>query len=270
MGDIILLVFEGEKTEPSIFENIENVFFNKSPGRRVYACFGANIYKLWQELKNDADFETIVKLQELAKNKEELKKLNKNKVSEIHLFFDFEGQILENDRINDYCAIINELLVFFNNEHGHGKLWISYPMAEALKHSCKDLSACFNKCVMKIRGDIRYKEHVGTMPDYQDVRKYTYADWQKLIFVNIEKAYCLVSSQYKLPGYRVIYPLIAQIEIFKSEKDKFILPESSVAVLSSFPFFIFDYFGEKQYQDIIHAGLTKPCKFKCLLRQGEP
>jgi ppGpp synthetase/RelA/SpoT-type nucleotidyltranferase len=264
MGDTILLVFEGEKTEPSIFDNIQEVFFNKSPGRRIYACFGTNIYKLWQELKDDTDFDTIIKLQELARNKDELKNLDRNNVSEIHLFFDFEGQILKDNQADMYCKIINEMLDIFNDENEHGKLWISYPMVEALKHSCKDLEKCFSKCIMKIKSDIHYKDHVGIMHDYQDVRKYTYLDWQKLIFTNIEKAHCLISLKYQLPEYRVIDELISQIKIFESQKERFILPASSVAVLSSFPFFLLYYFGRNLYQDIIHKNLIKPCKFKCL------
>lgn len=271
MSDIILLVFEGEKTEPSIFDNIQKVFFNRSPGRRIYACFGANIYQLWQELKNDPDFDTIIKLQELAKNKDELSELNRNNVGEIHLFFDFEGRILADNQIDKYCTIICEMLIIFNDEYEHGKLWISYPMAEALKHAHKDLEKCFNRCIMKNTNSSNYKKHIGTMLDYQDVRKYTYSDWQRLIFINIEKAYCLIALKYQLPEYHVIDGLISQIKIFKFQMDRFILPASSVVVLSSFPFFLLYYFGEEQYKDIIHAELLKPCEFKCLYTlQEEP
>jgi hypothetical protein len=264
MRDIILFVFEGEKTEPLIFDNIQKVFFNRSPGRRIYACFGANIYQLWQELKDDPDFDTIIKLQELAKNKDELSDLNRDNVGEIHLFFDFEGKILADNQIDKYCTIINEMLIIFNDEYENERLWISYPMIESLKHLYGDFNKCFNSCIMKITNSSNYKEYVGAMFDYQDVRKYTYPDWQSLIFINIEKAYCLISRKYQLPEYRDMDKIISQIKIFESQRDRFILPVSSVAVLSSFPFFILYYFGEEQYKDIIHAELIKPCNFKCL------
>jgi hypothetical protein len=264
MSDIVLLVFEGEKTEPLIFDNIQKVFFNKLPGRRIYACFGYNIYKLWQELKDDFDFDTIIKLQELAKNKDELTDLSRDNVSEIHLFFDFEGQILVKNKISEYCIIIKEMFTFFDDEYDHGKLWISYPMAEALKHSRKDLNQCFDGCIMKIEYNTDYKEYVSTMPDYHDVRKYTYPDWQNLIFVNVEKAYCLIFQEYSLPEYRIMDKAISQTNIFESQKERFILPSSCFVVLSSFPFFLLYYFGERQYQDIVRAKLVKPCEFKCL------
>jgi hypothetical protein len=264
MRDTILLVFEGEKTEPLIFDNIQRVFFNKSPGRRIYACFGANIYQLWLELKDDPDFDTIIKLQELVKNKDKIRELNRNNVGEIHLFFDFEGKILADNQIDKHCSIINEMLAIFNDEYDHGKLWISYPMVESLKHLYKDFKKCFNKCIMRITGNSSYKKYIGTIPDYQDVRKYTYLDWKELIFINIEKAYCLTSSKYQLPEYRAIDKFVSQIAIFESQRNRFILSASSVVALSSFPFFLLYYFGEEQYKDIVHASLIKPCKFNCL------
>jgi hypothetical protein len=268
VADTILLIFEGEKTEPSVFDNIQEVFFNRCPGRRIYACFGANIYKLWQELKDDPDFDTLIKLQELAKNKDDLRDLNRNNVSEIHLFFDFEGEILTDNRINEYCTIINEMLIIFNDENEHGKLWMSYPMIEALKHSYKDLEKCFNRCIMEITDSSNYKKHVSTMLDYQDVRKYTYPDWQKLISLNMEKVCCLISSECQLPEYRVMDKFNNQIKIFESQREKFIVPLSSVVVLSSVPLFLVYYFGEKLYQGIVHENLIKPCKFKCLCQMA--
>jgi hypothetical protein len=201
----------------------------------------------------------------LAKNKDELAALNRKDVAEIHLFFDFEGRILPDERIDLYCEIAAQMLDIFNDEYERGRLWISYPMVEALKHSAKDLNKCFNRCVMKIKTETRYKKHVDkAMVDYQDTRKYNYQDWKELIFVNMEKAYCLVSLKYQLPEYRVLDESICQINIFESQRERFVLPAFSVAVLSSFPLFLLYYFGEKQYQDVIREKMIKPCEFKCL------
>jgi hypothetical protein len=159
MADTILLVFEGEKTEPSIFDNIKSVFFNNNPQRMIYAIFGTNILRLWQALNEDPDFDTIVMLQNIVLNKDELKNITRGNVSEIHLFFDFEGH-LPGKSIDDHCNIVYTMLTFFDEETDHGKLWINYPMAEALKHRYKNLIKCFD-CIQNIGDNTKYKEKVG-------------------------------------------------------------------------------------------------------------
>jgi hypothetical protein len=268
VADTILLVFEGERTEPAIFDNIQEVFFRRNPLRRVYAYFGTNIRQLWRELKDDPFFDTVPKLRELAKNKDDLQGLNAKNVAEIHLFFDFEGHLPEEPNLNRHCDMVNEMLNFFSNEHEHGKLWISYPMVEALKHAYGDPARCFEDCVMKIADNTGYKEKIGGIGSYQDARKYTYPDWRYLLAVNIHRASCLVTSAYELPGYSKAVTLMDQQGIFHYQKDRFILPRASVAVLSAFPFFLVFYFGEKQYQEILQAGLEKPCRFRCLADAG--
>jgi hypothetical protein len=238
MSDTILLVFEGEKREPSIFNNIKKIFFeSKDSNRMVYALFGNNILNLWKELNADHDFDTVVMLQNIAKNKDDLKDISRKNVSEIHLFFDFEGHLPEKS-LNDLCPIISEMLAFFDEETNHGKLWISYPMVEALKHTYKDLTKCF-ACIQSIGDNTKYKEKVGKINDFQDTRKYIRGDWHHIIAINTRKAICLVNCSYFLPHYMDVSSALKQSRIFDAEKERFILLNSSVVVLSSFPFFCY-------------------------------
>jgi hypothetical protein len=264
MSDTILLIFEGEKTEPSIFDNIKKVFFEDCDSKRmVYAIFGTNILKLWKELNNDPDFETVEMLRDVARNKDNLKDITRNNVSEIHLFFDFEGHLPEK-ALDDYCAIIYKMLAFFDEETEHGKLWISYPMVEALKHIYKDLTKCFD-CIQNIGDNTRYKEKVGKVNDFQDTRYYTCLDWCHIIAANTRKAVCLVNRGYSMPSYIDVSPVLNQSRIFEAQKKRFISLNSSVVILSSFPFFLLYYFGERLYNKI---HFDKGCKFKHIVEGG--
>jgi hypothetical protein len=261
MPDTILLVFEGGKTEPSIFDNIKNVFFkNQESQRIVYAIFGANILKLWKELNEVPDFDTVIMLRDIIRNKEDLKDISRNNVSEIHLFFDFEGHLPEKP-LDAYCAIIYEMLMFFDEETEHGKLWISYPMVEALKHTYRKLTKCFD-CIQNINENTGYKEKVGKISDFQDARHYTFPDWCHIIAINTRKAVCLVNCGYSVPAYREASSALKQMRIFEAQKKRFILLNSSVVVLSSFPFFLLYYFGEKLYKEARFDDFDKDCKFK--------
>jgi hypothetical protein len=262
MADTILLVFEGEKTEPSIFDDIRKSFFKKSESKRVvYTIFGTNILKLWKELNNHPFFETVEMLREIAKNRDDLKNINRNNVSEIHLFFDFEGH-LPGKSINDHCNIVYTMLTFFDEETDHGKLWISYPMVEAIKHTYRDLTKCFG-CIQDIDDNTRYKEKVGKIIDFQDTRYYTCLDWQYIIAVNIRKAICLINRSYSMPACIDVSSELKQLHIFEAQKERFILLNSSVVVLSAFPFFLLYYYRRDKLYDKVHFDeFDKGCKFK--------
>jgi hypothetical protein len=223
MSDTMLLVFEGAKTELSIFNNIKEVFFRNNGSKRiVYAIFGANILSLWKELNKDPDFETVEMLRDVARNKDDLKNLTRNNVSEIHLFFDFEGHLPEQP-LGAHCAIIREMLAFFDEETDHGKLWISYPMVEALKHTYKDPTKCF-ACIQDVNDNTRYKEKVGKINDFQDTRYYTFPDWSYIIAINMRKAICLVNCSYPIPACIDVLSALNQPSIFESQKKRLRIP----------------------------------------------
>jgi hypothetical protein len=264
MIDTLLFVFEGRKTEPIIFDNIKKVFFAGTDKSMIYAIFDAEIYQLWKALKDDPYVDTFVILKKLCLNRDELKLLSKSNISEIHLFFDFEGHSHPEMTQEAYSSLIRKMLGTFNDEYAQGRLWISYPMAESLKHCKRDSGVCFNKCVVPLKDSVHYKELTGQIPDYQDLRKLSWTDWRYLIFVNIQKAFCLVEGHYKIPSYADVNKFSNQIIIFENQEAKFIRQYASVVVLSAFPFFLSYYFGEKQYTQIIKEKFSKPCLFKCL------
>jgi hypothetical protein len=265
MSKNILLVFEGAKTEPGIFDNIKKVFFTKNGESMIYAIFGTNIYNLWLEIKDDPYINTLAILQGRAENKAILAHYSRKDFAEIHLFFDYEGHAHKGMTLEDYNAMIFQMLATFDDEYNdHGRLWISYPMVEALKHCKWDLTACFDECCAEITDYSHYKERIGQINDFQDVRLLTWPAWRYLIAINIQKAFCLVDGHYRMPTYREVVKLFDQMVIFKKQEEKFIIPADSVAVLSAFPFFLSDRFKEPQYQEILAQGYIKPCGFHCI------
>jgi hypothetical protein len=267
MSDTILLVFEGGKTEPDIFDNIKDVFTDKIDSNIIYVIiFGTEIYKLWKEVKDDPYVDTFVILKEVClKNdksrNDKLRYLSKDDISEIHLFFDFEGHSHPEMGMDNYIHLIREMLDIFKDENDQGRLWISYPMVEALKHTYKDSTKCFD-CIQNIGDNTKYKEKVGKIADFQDTRKYIRSDWYHIIAINILKAICLVNCNYSMPAYTDILSVLNQSCIFAVQKERFILLNSSVVVLSAFPFFLLYYIGEELYNEIHLEEFDKECKFK--------
>jgi len=262
MSNNILLILEGEKTEPQIFENIKKNFFGESENTIFYTVYKAEIYQLWKKVKDD-EFIDIIELIR-AKDEENKKKLSnilRKDIAQIYLIFDFDRQCkpdspnFENDFIN--------MLEYFNNETENGKIYISYPMVEALRDLKKDPAECFKSCIISLNDFKNYKKTVNTKIDYMHVKKYTKDDWFYIIIINIIKANYLINNLDSIASY-IEYTSLNQPTIFNNQLIKFIKKSNRVIILSSFPFFIIDYFGEKLFTEIISNPINKTCMFMCI------
>lgn len=134
MTDIVLLVFEGERTEPQILSNLKNHYFKDGKNTVIHATFNTHIYTLWDEVKKDEDLHLLELIREKnERNRIELLGISRDDVSQIFLFFDYDGHVNE---ASD--ETIEKMLSHFNNETENGKLYISYPMVEALRKKGSD------------------------------------------------------------------------------------------------------------------------------------
>ena len=149
---------------------------------------------------------------------------------------------------------IKEMLSFFDNETEEGKLYISYPMVEAIRHyedmdsfknltvKCKKKNCPFiDECEDKDCLNEPHYKHLSVTGKRQlwDTNSYTKNVWQELITAHLKKANLLVNDVFVLP-----FLPITQSSIFEKQLEKHInkkCPE--VAVLSALPLYVFDYYG---------------------------
>lgn len=133
---MILFVFEGKKREPDIFRTLEYLFFPK--GLNIICSFGNNIYELYRqmkELENDGDIVSL--LREINKGKPDnpfTDDMKSSDFSEIFLFFDYDFQN-RNITLEQMNNQISQMLSLFNDETDQGKLYINYPMIEAIRYT---------------------------------------------------------------------------------------------------------------------------------------
>ena len=137
---MILFVFEG-KDDKAYFEAIKRLFFPEKSD--TFVCtYNSNIYSLYTKLKShDAlkemlEVDTVSVLKEilLEKGDETLKDIREDEVSEIYLFFDYDFQE-DSGTFEENNNRLSELLGYFTNETGNGKLYINYPMVESLRYT---------------------------------------------------------------------------------------------------------------------------------------
>jgi len=240
---IILFVFEGEKVEVQIYESLKKHFSKINSKTHIHATFDTHIYELYKVLKEDDDQDIIELIRDRsAKNQSSLSGILRDSVAEVYLFFDYDGHVpVATDES------LMEMIDYFDNETEYGKLYISYPMVEALKHVHSDVD--FKETIVAINRGKKYKTLVGEKCEnkLQNLTELTLSSWYWLIGEHVRKLHYIVNDEYSFPN-----SLILQKEVFESQLEKYINPDGNVAVVSAFPALILDYYGiDKLKQQLV-------------------
>lgn len=238
MSSKILFVFEGEVTEKKIAENLSKYFISENSVIQCAYC--NNIYQLYKDISEDDDLDPFILLKEIPSNKEILSIYSREDFAEVYLFFDYDGH----DTFADDNKVL-EVLGFFNEETLFGRLYISYPMIESLRHYSELID--FKNLKVSAKENIRYKQIVNNEAknELKQVKKYTKRIWIELIELHLKKMNYIVNDYYSLPPNN-----ISQETIFLNQLEKFIKIDSTIAVLCAFPVFLFDYYGPRYINNL--------------------
>jgi len=234
----ILMVFEGQKTEPQILENLKKYFLNESDKKIVKAVYGTVIYGLYKKFFPNGELDDELELFDLLKkemNILELQDIEREFVSEIYMFFDYDSHAT-----NAGDEKLKSMLQFFNNETENGKLYVSYPMIEAIQHLKKDID--FQETIEECNKE--YKNIVKENRDkcFGNLSWLEEKHWDIIIQEHSKKANFIVNDNFSFPS-----SIIEQPEIYNNQKQKFIEPHKKVAVVGSFPLFLLDYYGVNKF-----------------------
>lgn len=122
--------------------------------------FNTDIIELLRELNKDID--------------KQLGGLCRNDFSEVYLFFDYDVQ-QENIRKELAADALVQMLNTFNNETDLGKLYISYPMVEALRDICEGTCATDENCFIAIKDINGYKSKSAKNNKFTHFHKYDFS-----------------------------------------------------------------------------------------------
>lgn len=235
----VLFILEGPKLEKSIIDNLTKFFVNENT---IITCaYCTTIYKIYEEIFKDQDLDTFNLMKDIEINKDKLKNFKRSDFAQIYMFFDYDGHAT-----NASDKKIIDLFNFFNEETDKGKLYISYPMVEALKH-IEDFST-FEESKVICKKNIDYKKVVrqNGLKSLKHVVNYDVQKWKVLIDVHLKKMNKIINNSYTFPN-----ELSTQLEIFNIQLEKYINVDQTVAVLSSFPVFLHDYYGNEGIKERI-------------------
>lgn len=267
---MILFVCEGKRREPHLLKVIDKFFLSvydqeeSSEQKKNYVvAFGCHIQSLAslvEERRGDFpgvcledSIDLVALLKELKKDSltDDIHKItSSSEVSEIYLFFDCDLHDMKQDLGNELDRI-NSLLTLFDNERT-GKLYLSYPMIEALCYTKALPDDHFSEYVCRIDACSSFKENTGLFSHYKNQMfvgaikpprgNDTKSNWCSLIRQHRRKAQelCAVSAGSEL----------TQMELFQAQCNKHITPRGEVAILASIPLFLYDYFNEAERKEL--------------------
>lgn len=263
---MILFIFEGAKAEPNIYNTIKALYFKDSED--VTCIFNSNIYGLYNRIKKEySSFENIEGATDIVSVLKEiypntsLKDVNvSSDIDQIFLFFDYDLQhayhIQKSNPELDLESIISddnkqleEMLSFFKEETEMGKLFISYPMVEALKYTKKlpdsnfiNYKATLEDCHNKFKGEAEiftdYHGNFGLLLNKDLEEAKVKENWEYLKDQNVRKANYICNGSTDLPQSK---DSISQYSIYQSQLSTYI-KEGEIWILSSFPLFLYEYF----------------------------
>lgn len=251
---MILFVFEGTQREPRLYRTLERLYFPKE-NNNIICSFGNSIYDLYSELlEYDAggDIVSIMRERLADRGDSTLDGIRSSDISEIFLFFDydFQNQQLSLEEINRRVA---EMLTLFDDETDNGKLYINYPMIESIRYTkelpddtyvnyvvsreeCRDFKRLARDfSAYKSLDHILFKD--GETPTKDKYLKVE-SNWKYLKQMNVCKANWLITGIHSMPTDK---STINQLSLFNSQLSRYVVPSENIAILNSFPIFIYEY-----------------------------
>ena len=247
---MILFIFEGEKYEPPLYENIKSLFFPQREDE-VLCSFCSSIYTFYKRLKEDFDgFADVVDVLKIEKEKYDpdnaIFGYKSSDFESIYLFFDYDFYKGDLDKKNDEVL---ELLEYFNEETENGKLFISYPMIESIQYTKELPDEQFHTYTVTRENSLGeiFKKKAKQFCFYKG---YAFlrdeASWKFLVKQHVFKSNLLTTDSLSWPEQKED---IEQLPIFLAQNEKHVNPHDEVAILNAFPLFLYYYFPKEKFQE---------------------
>ena len=257
---MILFVFEGQEREVDIFNALKQLYFSDEEVI-VEFTYNTGFHTLYKELKK-SDMSLFRVLQEASKKRavDKLGGYMEDDFSEVFLVFDYDFHN-KNVALEQWNKNLGEMLAYFDDETKNGKMYVNYPMVESIRYT-KELpdkdywkyTVRRDEC-LKIKGDptsgfkfkaAEFSAYLGldfiqitegkTQAERDAVRK----NWNYLKWQNVAKAHYLCEGQNTFPRKKTLF---SQASIFDAQCEKYVdTDDCCVAILNSFPIFLYEYF----------------------------
>lgn len=242
---VVLFIVEGADRDWRFVNRMTDCFMRGSFKANIVSLPAEqNIYMLYSRLAEEGfDLDLVEVLREsVPAARKALQGVSRRDVAEIYLFFDYDPH---QDNVpsdgSPADGIVESMLEAFDNETENGKLYISYPMVEALYDYRADRCQAFSNCFVSLSEIGGYKKLSGC-GNPNAGRHMDFQQWEDVIGAFALRASCLFGvDALSYEGYR---ELVTPTSIHVLERE-LAEEQGKTFVLSAFPEFLLDYFPKK-------------------------
>ena len=158
--------------------------------------------------------------------------------AEVYYFFDFDEHSNNLNNTENVNAL-GEMLSRLDNETDVGKLYVSYPMVEALRdHSPFGCETISGDCFRHHDDFSTYKDDSSRVLDNNEIKGYRFPHWRIVLNNYVSRLSCLMGfSELDRPDF---VDLACPNAIFKRQMELY-RGDKRIFILSSFPEFLIDY-----------------------------
>lgn len=244
----ILIVVEGNKTEPRFFQRMAEIFGLQC---EIY-CFSTNIYTLYRRMK-EYDFDVDIKDVLKEEHKDRASLLDK-RFAYTYLVFDCDlhhPKKLETREekkvIFENFAVLREMAEYFTNETDPtiGKLYINYPMMESYRDADDFFEEEFRNRMVLLSELKTYKQKVAQRKLCRiHLDHYGRREFELLVLQNLYKWYHICHGIWKKPDCQT-YQEEKQALLLLEKQQQITSDRDCLSVINTSLFLILDYYGNR-------------------------
>lgn len=235
-------IVEGEARDYRFIQGMTRTFFKgRFESVTIFLPAKLNIYMLYNRLKAEPfDTDPVELLRDESEQaRQALEGISRQQIDEVFLFFDFDIHQKNLSEKQNPFDILEKMIHYFDNETENGKLYISYPMVEALYDYQDALCEPFTLCRYPLNLIREYKKRAGLNNPSASRHLIRYEDWRMILSLFGLRIKCLFDTD-KLDFS--FYSKNITVESIFHLQQSFISHDKTIFVLSAFPEFLLDYF----------------------------
>ena len=172
--------------------------------------------------------------------------------SEVYLFFDYD---LHDDAthmtIDEKNSVLRDMLAFFDDETGNGKLYVNYPMVESIRYTKEIPDPDYWRYVVRVSDCSQFKKTARDFSFYGNLDFISYKRNTKEDFQKARQNWEILKN--RILQRQIIFATVSWSSLYRNlmflkikssslKSQSMYWRKDEISILNSFPLFLYEYF----------------------------